>query len=1491
MLKINSKKKNNKFDNFSKKALSFMLTTAMVLPFFSGTISVFADGVDGNGNDVINEDYEAGLTLKPIAPAFSYRTLLDWTPETDPDAKLNRSSVKLNKDRFQGQQINDLANPDAKITSAAIINPKHDSTVSVGGSDFNVYAFDNWQYIDSLIFWSGTEEGIFAFPSPDIVDIAHTNGVPVYATLGFPWGSGHADSIQLLKDMVEDDGNGGFPFADKMIEMAVYFGFDGYFFNQETYGHNEETAIKLNEFLRYFRSESRKAGTPLNISWYDAMANSGGVSHQDAVNSKNDLFMKKFDNDNDYGVDEFFMNYNWNWGNKTQTTNSYMKELGRNPYDAYAGFELQQNSYKTSISRATLIGEDKKLQTSIALYAPNSTMGVAKNPIDFHKQENILYTGHQGDPSLVDDSQSWSGMSRYVTDKSVIKGSEFATNFNTGHGLKWFDNGSVVRNSTWNNRAVQSIMPTWRFWVKDLVGDRANIEYDFENVFNGGTSLAINGDLTKGTNNNIMLYSTELDITDSSKVELTYKSNDQVKLSLGLAFEENYKDTEQTFFELPNSNGEWITGVVDLSDVDETMIHAISVQVEAEEAASADINLGALKVIAQEGGKLAGPSNITVDETLFHSTRSAEFRASWDSVEGAEYYEVYQVNNDGVRELLGTTRNTYFYGENITRTTENAYGDNSTTIVVRSINSQLEGGQPSQAQFAWETNIDFSEEDNSVAATNVALNAEITSVSFENPAEPAKDAIDGESGSKWAASNKSSGFIDIKLSEPKTVQRWRVEHAEYGGEASNMNTVDFELQYKNGAGLWTLAKHITGNSLPVTDVLLDEPITAQEWKLKVNNAGTSPWQAVRIYEWQMFESAEFPRPANLKTNQVKAVLNGDKVNLTFSRVPEHAEIHLYDSMESEDIIHTFKAGEIEEDDKLKRGVTVEGQVDLIDFINSRGSMGHIFYTLQPEFNLESPRNSVSVKIDAPKVMTRILVKADTGEGINSTYNLVHEDGTVTESGGSSDSGSTQDLPVGKYSLRLTSMPKGYEYERAYSFEVLNNEEAQEIIIEVVAISEYTELSTIVYEAEKMDLTDYTDESVSVFKEAIKVAKEIYASEKSTRLDYADAIANLKNATEGLVEKIDIEGLEALITLAEDVNEELYTEETVENLNTAINNAKLLLVDTDSLTKEMVDEAKKELKQAYDDLILKTHVIDKSSLEATLAEAKLIEKGNYTETSFNLLQEVIDRAEELLKEDNLTQDKLDDLNLELLEAITNLEIETLKIDVLESTLAEAESIDQTLYTTESYDKLLIAKGHAEDLLNRIKNQEKMTFVETLVTQAEIDQAVVDLRNAITNLVEIESEVVDTKDLEDLIVTAESKDEKLYTETTFTNLKNAIVKAKAVIANEEELTKETIEKAMTDLQKAIEKLILKDKDTGNGTPSPGEEDTGQGTKPDGSDNGDDKPGKPSKPSKPGTGSKDDLPATGMSAYSALTATGIGLSSLGAVALFLKKKNEEK
>ncbi|MBY7142894.1 discoidin domain-containing protein [Virgibacillus sp. NKC19-3] len=924
------------FKNNLKHYHFIISITLLTLITFSTSTVIFAEG-DESG--AINERYKNELSLQPVAPAFNVESLLKWSPNDDPDAKLNQSSISLNKERFKGHQVNPLANHDVGITSAAITTIDHDLSSSVGSNDFNVYAFDNWQLLESYIYWPGApnKEGVFALPSPDIVDAAHRNGVPVYASIGFPWGPGSPETLAEIEDFTQQAEDGSFPVAEKMIEIAQYYGFDGYFFNQETSGVNKETATQMNEMMRYLKRNS-----DLNINWYDSQANDGTISYQNAVNEINDMYVERAE-DGAYAVDEFFLNYNWGI-NEIDTTVSTMNKHDHSPYNAYAGFELQQNSYNTKINTDALLNDQDQSKVSIALYTPNSTMGMADNPADFHNKENYLWTGPQGDPSLANDSEDWKGMARFATDSSVIQSKPFTSNFNSGHGKKYYANGKEVSSQEWNNRSIQDIMPTWRWWIRGE-GSNLNSEYDFEKAYNGGNSLKFTGDLEANSENDIMLYSTDLSIKNSTKIRLVYQNKPGADVSLGVAYNEDYSKEDMTYYPLPDNKKNWETIELDLGEDAGKTAYAVSLNIKnTDEIDDYSINLGQISLYDEES-PIAVLEDAKVEEKMLKTADEAEARLSWTPKEDVQHYEVYQENAQGDDKLLGVTPNNHFYTPNITRTEENASSDNITTLKVVPVNETFERGKTATTNFDWGLDIDATEYDQNPPSPNVALNANVTDVSFENTTEPASNALDGLSSTKWAATDEQEGYITIDMGEEKTIRRWRVEHAESGGEEKNMNTVDFELLYKTENGEWTSAERITDNEDAITDIVLDEPVTSSEFKLQIHNSGSSPWEAIRINEWQLFESEKTPKTENLMMHFASAKNNeGANDEVTIENVEKDQVVRLYKSLETKDVLAEKKA---KEDDEA---VTFEN-LDLGD------EAGRIYYTIQTPGADESLRYS------------------------------------------------------------------------------------------------------------------------------------------------------------------------------------------------------------------------------------------------------------------------------------------------------------------------------------------------------------------------------------------------------------------------------------------------------------------------------------------------------------------------------------------------------
>ena len=91
-------------------------------------------------------------------------------PGAREDDAINRSSVELAK-RYRGHVVNRKANKDAKEL-LPIPTLRLKTHASVGGEEFKAYAFDYWQYLNSMVFWEGL------VPTPDVIDAGHRNGVP-----------------------------------------------------------------------------------------------------------------------------------------------------------------------------------------------------------------------------------------------------------------------------------------------------------------------------------------------------------------------------------------------------------------------------------------------------------------------------------------------------------------------------------------------------------------------------------------------------------------------------------------------------------------------------------------------------------------------------------------------------------------------------------------------------------------------------------------------------------------------------------------------------------------------------------------------------------------------------------------------------------------------------------------------------------------------------------------------------------------------------------------------------------------------------------------------------------------------------------------------------------------------------------------------------------------------------------------------------------------
>jgi len=754
-----------------------------------------------------------------------------------------------------------------------------------------------------MVFWEGL------VPTPDIIDAGHRNGVPVYGTLFFNWSNSIADQ-ERFAEALKQDPDGSFPIARKLVDMAKYYGYDGYFINQETTGNLvEPLGEKMRQFMLYTKEYAAKVNHPIKYSWYDAMTYNYGRYHQDGLGEYNYQFMQP--EGDKVPADNFFANFNWDKA-KNDYTIATANWIGRNPYDVFAGLELQQGgSYKTKVKWNDILDENGKLRLSLGLFAPDTITSLGKTGEDYHKNEDIFFTGYRGDPTgQKPGDKDWYGIANLVADRTPAVGNTFTTSFNTGHGRKWFVDGKVSKDSEWNYRSVSGVLPTWRWWQKST-GDKLKASYDFEDAYNGGTSLKFAGDLSGATKQDVNLYSTRLKVTDTTKLHVAHKGGKGTKVYVEFATKKDYTYGDEAARKELTVSDNWTTDDFDLSALAGKTIYGIKLYFENDKDLKGyQFNLGQLTISNNQDAPQA-PTTVAVAKQVLKNAQEAEAVVQFKGNKDADFYEVYEKDGDSWKLLTGSSSTTIY----LPKVSRSASAQGTTQeLKVVAVGKNGVRSEAATTTFDWGMTV----KDTSLPkplAENIVPGATVIDSTF--PKTEGGEGIEGmlngtitSLSDKWS-SGQLSGSVDIRLTQPRTVVRWVMDHAGAGGESVNdglMNTKDFDLYYKDADGQWKLAKEVRGNKAHVTDITLDKPITAQDWRLNVvtSDNGT-PWKAIRIYNWKMYEKLD-TESVNIPMAKAAArSLGNNKVQVGFADVPAGATITVYDNPNSQTPLATLKS--------------------------------------------------------------------------------------------------------------------------------------------------------------------------------------------------------------------------------------------------------------------------------------------------------------------------------------------------------------------------------------------------------------------------------------------------------------------------------------------------------------------------------------------------------------------------------------------------------
>ncbi|MFT4113724.1 endo-beta-N-acetylglucosaminidase [Silvibacterium sp.] len=447
-------------------------------------------------------------------------------------------------------------------------------------------------YHDVVVSWSGP--GVI--PNPALTDAAHRNGALCLGTIFQPDKRIFDSSVVPAKEV-----------AAKFVELAIYFGFDGYFMNFELgtpQGH-----AQILDLLGMMHEEAHRRGkTDFYIQFYDGSADMNKLMPVTAPNSPLVPAASFADSTMlDQGWSGYSMTHGCCSGEPTDAASvyEYCRKHGLDPYkSAYFGYQLYPGPGYLGLSAPSVIqpNDSATAYGSLQVYsfedglftmqraldkAPGHTSALTPEE-EYYSLERAFFSGQSQNPALdntptaeqahiyatvaegkrryADYSPTEDhandqvklpityGVANFTVEHSVIGSFPFLTRFNLGAGDAFFIDGAKQSDHAWFNMGIQDLLPTWQWWLEPMYGalDRnaaqyapLDVRFDRSIAYDGGASLHISGKLDGRDGIALHLYKTKLAIenADDLALQLVWQGTGEC-LSVGLIFEDEPGKTE-----------------------------------------------------------------------------------------------------------------------------------------------------------------------------------------------------------------------------------------------------------------------------------------------------------------------------------------------------------------------------------------------------------------------------------------------------------------------------------------------------------------------------------------------------------------------------------------------------------------------------------------------------------------------------------------------------------------------------------------------------------------------------------------------------------------------------------------------------------------------------------------------------------------------------------------------------------------------------------
>ncbi|KAI8906874.1 glycoside hydrolase, partial [Gorgonomyces haynaldii] len=325
------------------------------------------------------------------------------------------------------------------------------------GGTKECYHFQYLAYIDIFIYFSHHR---ITVPPLNWIQTLHRNGVQCLGTIITEWLPGIPETLELIygpafdHDLPSTQRDFSPVYADILVDIALYYGFDGWFINIECPLPNAIDVIILTRFLKYFEQQIKARIPEGQLMWYDSVIDTGELKWRDHLCKSNKMMFDV--------CDSIFINYTWKEGFPFA---SKIEAQDRN-YDVFTGIDVWgRNSFGGGGFNCPIALEEIQEHTSIAIFAPAWTYEYL-GPKQFERHDAKLWVDASLQvewPEPFEETPSTfprtdKAIADYVAPRQLAT-TEFHTHFCRGYGKDFYWFGQKHETGQWMHLSRQSLCP------------------------------------------------------------------------------------------------------------------------------------------------------------------------------------------------------------------------------------------------------------------------------------------------------------------------------------------------------------------------------------------------------------------------------------------------------------------------------------------------------------------------------------------------------------------------------------------------------------------------------------------------------------------------------------------------------------------------------------------------------------------------------------------------------------------------------------------------------------------------------------------------------------------------------------------------------------------------------------------------------------------------------------------------------------------------